>query len=785
MNFGFNLLSNYSPAEADWGIEEPVPPRNRFNSTTTSEYSQPPPLRYDYGIGSPTGFRTTSGFRAPSVHGLTPSERDYGDFSQVNLKLLQPNTENFHRFIRKYLCLNQNAQIIEKFKYNLVISNLLDDTLVLSKNEQALNNLVQIKNNIDNQLHLKLARDFNFDGAELYITGKQYRLLYPAIYNSPLLLVSTICLIIFLLKQNIKVRSNLPYGARIQMFKILLIISTKVVKFKRAAITIEAAKSLRSLDDFMISNCKANKILISSMISLKEFEMFSFLNKSEEPAWNYSRHLKAHVNTLLTCLLLNVKHSISALLPFSNGVILEKYCQINNVHLGLIFDDAEAQEETLEGLTAKLNLFNNYRRFFICQLLTFHDTPHCNFFVLKLYDCFKIEDHSVSFVTTSEKLRTLEKAFREHTLTLNELHALNEKFRRLNNPTQPTDYVNDNVLSSSSTNYTVERDEVFAPETELNLSNLINKLLNLTTSLKYFKKYSQSISGVNDAEEYDEKLTIFGLFGTEMQNAMEMYKVCMSDYQSDFTQKFVPSNGSSRSNSQRNSLNSNDQFSLKSFHTVSSTSIKKRFSLPTQPKTEAISTGKTADKRYKRLSTGLQLGLLTVLEEPKGEKGRSPLSPTLPTNARNVSYDDNYINILPPTTYESYNQASLEALTKKINIRNSMGRFSMNSVNSNVSGLSELIASTQMTEEDGDVSKTGFSSGNGAQGMSKEELKKRLEESFTRIYSLENENQELKLKADAPGEPDDFTDGDVVSTVAKDSAFLSDLERTLTAKVQQ
>lgn len=774
MNFGFNLLSNYSPAEADWGIEESFQPRARYS--TASDYSQPPPIRHsDFGYSS---------LRSPSAHKFPLSEPDY---PYSPLQTLQPNTENFHKYIRKYLALNHNnAQIVEKFKYNLVISNLLDDTLVLSKNEQALSNLVQIKNTVDHELHLKLVKEFNFDGSELHITNKKYTLHYPLIYNRPSLLISTICCIIFLLKQNIKVNSNLPYSARVQMFKVLLIISTKIVKFKRAVLTIEATKSLRSLDDFMISNCRINKVLISNMITLKEYEMFSFLNKADESS-QYSHMMKGHLNTILSCLLLNVKHSIRAILPLSNGTILEKYCEINNVPLGVIFDEEPATDAklSLEGLTTKLNLFNSFRRFFICQLLTIHDSPHRNFLILKLFDAFNIEESALPFVGTSEKINKLETVFKLHTLTLDELYALNDKFNFLNKSKQTSDYVNDNVLTSSKNTFGADRreEEIFAPEAELNLNHLIHKLQNLTTSLKYFKKYSQSILDVDDVDEHDEKLSIFGLFGTELTSAMELFKTCSTDYLNEISLKYVAltSRGSSRSNSQRGSLNGNDPFSLKSFHTPSSTTTKKRYSLPNNAPNaqEAKSVSKT-DKRHKRLSTGLKLGLLTVMEDPNGAASKSERNGIA---GRILSYDGSYT---PPTSRESYNEASLDALTKKHGLRNSIGRLSMNSVNSNVSGLSDLIASTQMTtdEDDGDISKT-FSSGMDSQEMSKEELKKKLEESFTRIYSLQSENEVLKSKGNTETleeSVEDLMNGDPMAGVARDLAFLGDLEEKLTAK---
>ncbi|SGZ48844.1 CIC11C00000001912 [Sungouiella intermedia] len=765
MNYDrINLLSHYSPAEADWGIEETFPPRNRFNSTTTSEFSQPPPIRYpDFGRRSPSLSTGHYGFL---------SDQDFFSYAQTKPSL-SPTTENFHKYITHYLSSHErSSQIVEKFRYNLIISNLLDDTLVLSKNELALNDLVRIRASVDAPMHDRLAKQFNFDGTELIVTNKRYQLKVPNAYRDPSVTVRSIWLIVFLMKQNLKSRSNLSASSKLKLFKILLIVSTRILKYRRAASIIGASRTLRALDDFMISNCKINKALITNMITIKEFEMFIFLNKSDSKIVNatYSRDLKFHVNTALVCLTLNVRHSIRRLLPLSNGEILEKYCHINNIQLGSIFAGPETMEEeeiTLDVLTSKLNYFNNLRRFFICQLLTIHDVPLQNFFILKLYDCFNLHESSQRSYSAANRLNVLEHVFSEHTSALEQILVLNDNFRGLHNPQHTTDYANDNVLTKRSYG-TEKNDYVFASDTELNLNNLINKLHDLTTSLKYFKKYSQSISEINDAEEYDEKLTIFKLFNDELKASFEVYKTCLGEYQAEFSLKFENrSPSSSQSNSQRSSYNSNDHFSLKSFHT--SSSARKRNSPIQLAETAKDLRGgslKVSDKKSKRMSTGLLLSLLTVLEEPRGSGLASPREKVISNG------------LTLPSGRDSYNQSALDALTKKIGIRNPSNRFSINSLNSNISGISELIASTHITTDEDDIDRP---KGNVelTQEMTKEDLKKKLEESFSRIYNLENENQELKSKTftdvDCENEELERTEGFGV----RDIDFTKQLERTL------
>ena len=181
------------------------------------------------------------------------------------------------------------------------------------------------------------------------------------------------------------------------------------------------------------------------------------------------------------------------------------------------------------------------------------------------------------------------------------------------------------------------------------------------------------------------------------------------------------------------------------------------------------------------MSTGLQLGLLTVLEEPRAERHRLQ-------DTKEYLDDDKYDGV-SPSAHGTYNQSTLDALTKR-NTRNSTSRYSMNSVNSNVSGLSDLIASTHMTTTDDDIDQSKSSIfGNGkADGMSKEELQAKLEESLQRIYSLENEKKvfiQENRPFETPGESiqDDNTIDPIFSSgTPQDAEFLTSLEKTLKAR---
>lgn len=758
MSGGPSIFSNYAPAEADWGIEEYLPTR-RFNSTTASDISH---QRYRPFI--------------LNDRVLYPEENSVlaGD----GIPQIASSTENFHKYISKYLCLKSpNALILDKFKYSLVVSNLLDESLVLSKNEQALANLLQLKELTDEQKREKQLRIPGDSSLLLKITLKLYQLIASPVLGRSSFLFNVLLLIIFLLKQNINLRSQFPYGSRVRLFRILLLASTRLVSYKRAWNTIEAAKCIRCLEDFMITNCKINKTIITTMLSIKELEMFHFLNRSEQsniPSSEYSADLRTHLDSILTTLVVNVRFSIRELLPFSNGEMLEKYCEINNISLGAISQLVEPAEIlNLESLTAKLLRFNSLRRFLVCQLLAIHDTHLHNFFILKLCDSFNVSiDRFPKFVSNSLKLQTLCNVFNDHNSLLEQVLAHNSQFRSLRSFNQIVDFVNDDVLASDKEQPSSRLPEEFSfNDSDLALDHLIDKLQSVTTSLKYFKKYKKSIQENKNAEEHEEKMSIFNLFGKELISLTHLHLSHMSDLKAEYNATFIGSSApSSFSNSNRNS-SGNDQFNLKAFHT-SARSSGRHVSLP------AVSSelDLVIDKRLKRLLAGLQLGLLTVLEEPS----------TKATKERTIVLDP-LSRMELPNSPGNFNTKAFEALTRKQEIKNSY-RYSMYSLNSNISGISDLIASSHITTdaESPDLSKGNC---NPCDQMSKAQLKQKLEDSYSRLFNFEDVGKDdVLLKPNLNIDTllkDVATNENFTSTATHDETFLGNLEETLNLKVNR
>ncbi|KAJ9113383.1 hypothetical protein QFC19_000302 [Naganishia cerealis] len=751
------------PDIGSWGIDDAL-------STTSSatKYNSP----YIHGPGGVSGY-----FPPHQKHDF---KYYFHRYNQVDVS---PSTELFSRFIKKYLSThNLTGEFWERFKYQLILSNLMDDSLILSKNEQALNTLMA---NTKEPTATRLTRLLNFDGTELFVVKKYYLIRFPEKYYNTQMVLQVIHLIIFLIKQSLKEDSHLLSHSKHKLFRILLVVSTRMIQFKRIGLRIKANKILNYTEEFLKLNYKINKKLISHMIRAKEMAIFTGTSLSSSGS-NDPTSLMKTLDETLSFLIFNLKSSIVRLLPFLNGPTFEQYCHINNINIDILGKSLDETELTIDTLRSKLDKFHKLRKMFLCQLLTISERQSYNFFLSKAWDLFNLPQAETrelcsTPISVLEKFIILEDIFHEHNQTVSNFNNLVDRYERLNpSATKTRELENSDVLQ-------VDNHQTGIPET--NMDSLIQKLTNLTTNFGFFKKYNQSVSTIDNIDELNEKIMIFQQLGEELQQSMQLYQLTLSDLNHDLYMKtgygdIEKTPSSSTSTSRRSSRNC-EEFSPKTFHTTSS-SLKKRFSLPSQatgkpnqsPTIDSQSSslkskvGDKLDKKYKRLSTGLQLGLLTVFEEPNKASSFS-------VNRNNrAAYDDNYINILPSNNYyEGYNQAALESLSN-LRVRNSrlsINRFSLNSLASNVSSLSDLVSSTQITSfaDDDDNKKST--------GLSKEDLRNKLEESFARIYNLENENKTLKETSQS--NDSDKLDAAEVTAQSFSPSFLGELENTITQKI--
>lgn len=761
MSPGDSFVVSYAPAEADWGIEEFMP-AHRVGSAAESDSCvlrlRPSAFRRDCDANP----APASGYGAP---------------------VIQPTRDNFRKYIAKYLVLRSFEHLtLDRIKYTLVVSNLLDERLVLSKNEQALASLQQLRSAEPDERGTRLARRHQDTVLCALVTLRLYRLVESQVLGRPSLLLLILSLIIFLLRQT--VRRRLARASRVRIFRILLIAATQLIGYRRVWTTVQVGKTLRSVDEFAATNCRINKTLIAAVLTLKEYDAFAFLARPDQtttPPAEYTKHLRAHLNGFLDALLVNACYSVRQLLPLCNGPLLEKYCAINNIALGAITDiTPTADVPSLSNLTDKLARLNSVRRFLVCQLLTVHDAPARSLFVLQLADQFHVDLHTAPvFVDASLRLRMLCRVLHDHVAVVQQLACLHTRFKTLHSLAPAADPANEDVLSSMGAAPHSALAEVLFADAGVPLAQLIDKLHNLTTSLKYFAKYKRAVGGSDNLREHEHKMSVFDLLGEELAALVKLYEACQADLSHEDSTSFLDGSApSSCSTSNRNSGNL-EHFNPKSFHTRS---VRRHASVLESPVELDPAAG--ADRRLKRLSTGLQLGLLTVLEEPAGTQAKtgSMRSP----------------NDLPHPVQHNFNFKTFEALTQRPEQRNT-SRYSMYSLGSNISGISDIIASTHITfgGESPDLEKPGDDA-----VMTHVQMREKLEESYSRVLSLDDagaaravalgmyaKDVHAQLKKERYSEKDYASEKDGYATVdkdfpsvEKDASFLNALEKTLVMK---
>ncbi|KAK6205083.1 Mysoin-binding motif of peroxisomes-domain-containing protein [Scheffersomyces amazonensis] len=636
-------------------------------------------------------------------------------------------TENFTKFIEKYLGMNNiYHKFWEQFKYTLVVSNLLDHTMILSKNEQSLTNLEHDISALHQTRPITKFTTIDNDGYELILSNKSYSVSqyttinYTHTDNSILLIIN---LIIRLIRH---LTTNHPTQITIKLFKILLISSTKLLKIKRLKWLIISHRIKALLTDFLLHNYRVNKFLIQKLIAYKEIELFKYLS-SDNP---YKQQLESHIMNSLHLLNLNFQTSIKHLLPYMNGDLLESYYQINHIDISTTTTTKE-DTNSVNIIVTQLNRFNQLRRLFICQLLSLNEpTIKQTFFIYKLYDmiCYTEPQPSVNYISQTVKLKLLSSIFQDLNGCLgsiiNSFINFDEIYNTIKNQPAQEDQ---NILAISTSVISNNSTEL---DNDTPLDQLINKISNLCTNLQYFQKYNQSTQQIDNIDELTEKVMIFNQFSEDIVKLKQLYQASVEGFQEELRNSEIQINSDiSNYTSPRSSVNG--EFNLKTFHTKTQSQTQSQLQSQLQsltqspvqsmaqpmtrtnslrsPGTSPRDSYVSAGKKHKRGSGGLQLGLLTVVEE---------------NNSVKQQYQQRQ-HQRQSSAFEAYNQDTLNKLSS-----NSNPHYSLNSVTSNVSSISDLISSSHITSDDltDDTATTKYS---------KSELKLKLEESFNRIYSLD------------------------------------------------
>lgn len=659
-------------------------------------------------------YHETSSYSGSNYNTRRYSQNSHGDY-YTNLQLVKSNTDLLTTFIKSHYNFDSiQNKFMEKFKYNLITSTLLEDSMILSKNEQALANISAILILKSTNVNFNLKFNYNLNSILIFIN-----------------------LIIYCIKN----------GCSGQLLRILLIQVLRFITIHKLKLRLITDQNLNRLNQFLLKNYKINKHLITKLIQLKELHVFNH-NDQDEDLVRHRTNLKSNLLNTLYFLNFNLTDSIGKLFDLINSENFEQYVTINQVNLSVLVESNQEFKSPIDEVVAQITKFHQLRKLFICQLLSINEkSSNKNFFVFQLMDNLNLNQSNDIQINLNQKILAITEIFKKQIKQLENFQDTFETFQQLHNDGKIS-YDNDDILDMTV------RGADSASDT--NLLGLIEKLDAISTNLKYFHKYNQSTKSITNVDELQEKMMIFNQFGDDLVQAKELYKLSINDLNNDIYQK--NSRPSSTDGSSIKSGLNNKEFNLKSFHNPS---IKKRYSLPSSNSLEeSLSSpsnqldkskekgSSTPGRKYKRLSAGLGLGLLTVVEE-KSDSKRTLSGAKLDPSNQHVAYDDNYINILPQT-YETCNQSTFDQLSNNtrskkysINLRNS-NRFSMNSMNSTVSGVTDLISSTQLTNYNDDEHEHDLDVDRIDTKVSKEELRLKLEESFNRIYNLENENKKLK-----------------------------------------
>ena len=754
---------------SDWGIEETV----ASPALSHGSFMEPIDLVSKQSIASST-----------LINGYTENEhKEQDQFQKYCRKCgyvpIESSTENFNKFIKKYLSLTSaKNKFWEEFKYNMVISDLLSQNIVLSKNEQSLKNVIQYAGKED-ESERSLVKLLNNDGTVLRVLNRQYHLTLPSRYFTTCTIILVIYSIIFFMKQLVSQKMQTqPLYTQSMMLRILIITSTRIIHCRRVRILIQSSKIMKILNGFLFQNYALNKKLITGLLRLKECEMFDFM-KSSYFSENDALHIKSSLQSALNLINLNIRNGITKLLPFVNGPMLEKFCNINDVDIFKINQSYKEylQEELCDSTEEDkrnvhyneiffyISQFHELRKFLICELLIVDGVPQKCLFLYEIWDIFNIDELNIdeyllNSITFSEKLLIIEEVLSDFKDVLKVMNQTLDNFEIMNKNSQRF------AKPSSEAGISVNLSGVI-PSGEACIKNLSHAVLGASTKLKYFSRYNSASLRAENSEESHQKLSIFQQLGIELDRINELYKISLNELTNECNESQWHSTLERKKEreSKETKNNKSSDFSLKSLHTVNSNSNKKRLSLYSDDIGENLLSGPNMtslsspsnpqnfvneQSKSSRLSGGLPLSLLTVFKELANSETKTSLdsydetTTRLPfTGSKNIRTGDNINNFSMADTKRTHNSAALDSLNRNTSTRAKSGlgnssdnRFSLNSLTSNVSAISDFASSSQLTTiDDENVIRVNDT-------ISKNDLVLRLEESLNKIYELESEKHE-------------------------------------------
>lgn len=552
----------------------------------------------------------------------------------------------------------KKMKFLDEFRYTLVTSQLLDETILVSKFNQQ-----RTKRSLIN-LNKK-------DGVCFKRMGKLVRM------NS---------------SYQISLSSSRDLWSLLKIRNLLNIISQHQQNYSIYQIRLVLIVSLIHIDALIRSNYIINQILQHKFITqlTKFIKSFQKIDMSLQKLITRYKEVKIYKNIMpntshipnenpqqicdlitssLNLLMNSITNSFLKILPFTNGIELENYCGIYHIELIDLGSEIEElkpfhnyiNEDTLDQITSKFKKFQFLRRFMIVVMLATLSQPSMNTpFLNKIIGIFNVK-RSID-CSDWEKLKLILESFDEVTsfcINLNKSIQNSIVFNSSKGVTPTTSISNDH-------------------STDL----LFNKIKEFELQL-FLTRGSSDPSQLKELGHTLEKIT--SLYKKEITLAQNNNNILKIDKQ---RKRFSLPN----SNPQLTSSSSSSQQRSKS----------------------------TSYKNYKRLSTGLTLPLLTVMEEEEIKPKRA------------VSYDDNYLNIMPshltPVRPQPQEDQPQEDQSQNLQLQDYI----------NERNLLSNDDSVIITNEQGEEAQQ--------ETLSNEEFRKKLEENFNRMIQgdkvIKEEDQE-------------------------------------------
>jgi hypothetical protein len=448
------------------------------------------------------------------------------------------------------------TEFLEEFRYILVTSQLLDETILISRfyNKRKSSHFQLNEKKITWTKYGKVVR-----------LGSQYRL-SPRTNNG--------ALIKSIIELN-KFKIGSPQQVEHLIVNALLNLD---IHIRSKALTSQLIQTtvLNKLKVFMKTFQKFDVLAQKLLTKYREAMLYSNLipqaNESETLDSNKLFEILSSVTTLAFQSLVN---GLNGLLPLVNGNDFENCCEIYNVDLSemvMTLDDEDTNSRSIDSLALRVKKFQYLRRFFICSLLAINVKQSSQSdFMAKVSNLFQpdIKQHNTTFHKWSSVSRILGE---EHQLIVSLIVSMNTFIQLQKIKFGPTSLGSDMVQGPKIQGPTME---------------LSRKVKELQLELLSFDK---SLST-------GDQLLKFRAIQPHLDSLMEQYQKNLNELEASSNQR---------------------PFKLNKQRVTSTT--RKRFSLPPLQHTQNMSpsqsprSASSSPTNYKRLSSGLGLPLVTVME---------------------------------------------------------------------------------------------------------------------------------------------------------------------------